>query len=719
MKRFPLFLILFGFSLFAQQNKPVAEKIAQFHQENQRFESFNLFDRNPSVEKQSEYKNLATDAVVLELNSEELQRLMNEMPETIQLSFPYKEGQLSVELFRKNILTEGFIATDQNSKEILYEPGIYYRGIVENDPTSIVAFSFFDQGIMGVASALGTGNVVIGKVKDGADYLSYTDYTLTTENSFRCGVEEIPENQGKEISFEPEMLNKNQMDPSNCVRIYYEIAYQPYLENGSDTTATLNWITGIQNNISTLYANDNVLVALNDVLIWTEEDPFVYDFSGNLDYFRNYRTAFNGDLAHLVNSPSTTSVAYLNSLCSTSRYAYSGINQYYEEVPTYSWTIMAMTHEMGHSLGSPHTHACAWNGDNTAIDGCGPEAGYDEGCDAPLPLSGTIMSYCHLVSGVGVNLANGFGLQPAALIQNMVNSKSCLGTDCVVSCIFSVIDIEFDNVTTTSADIVIEDEISDGWYYQFFPVNGSPTTWTESSSNTISMSGLQPNSYYIINVKNICTAGSINAEISRMLLTDGEYCSGDLFVDAGGQNGNYMDGVHVLEKTFYPEGNTHITLTFTVFDLEDGYDFMTIYDGENTDAPIFENGENLTGNSIPGSFVSTNLTGAITVKFVVDPYMTASGWEANIVCTPLAITDFTALQEIFVYPNPTRSNVHIESSEGIEHIKVYTILGELVKEMEGKNRQEVLLNLEDLSKGVYFLQVQIGTKVETIKLLKE
>jgi large repetitive protein len=51
-----------------------------------------------------------------------------------------------------------------------------------------------------------------------------------------------------------------------------------------------------------------------------------------------------------------------------------------------------------------------------------------------MPTSGTIMSYCHLVSGVGINFNNGFGPQPAALILNNVNNASCLAacTSCTV-----------------------------------------------------------------------------------------------------------------------------------------------------------------------------------------------------------------------------------------------------------------------------------------------
>ncbi|MBL0102917.1 MAG: fibronectin type III domain-containing protein [Bacteroidetes bacterium] len=80
---------------------------------------------------------------------------------------------------------------------------------------------------------------------------------------------------------------------------------------------------------------------------------------------------------------------------------------------------------MGHLIGSRHTHACVWNGNSTAIDGC---AGYVEGsCALPgNPSSGgTIMSYCHLTS-VGMNLSLGFGPQPGNVIRNTVLNATCL-----------------------------------------------------------------------------------------------------------------------------------------------------------------------------------------------------------------------------------------------------------------------------------------------------
>src|SRR5690606_27981320 len=249
---------------------------------------------------------------------------------------------------------------------------------------------------------------------------------------------ELIENQKMAApSYDPQTMTAKKTD--NCVRIYYEAGFGPYSLNGSSVPNTTNWVTGMHNNVSTLYANDGITVALSEIMVWTTTDPYSGTPSAILNQFRNTRTTFNGDIAQLLRNPATTSIAWVNALCTTYKYSYSGVTLSYQQVPTYSWNIEAMTHEIGHNLGSPHTHACAWNGNDTAIDGCGPASGNDEGCNAPLPTNGgTIMSYCHLVGSVGINFSLGFGPQPGALIRNTVNSKGCLGTNCVTSCALTV-----------------------------------------------------------------------------------------------------------------------------------------------------------------------------------------------------------------------------------------------------------------------------------------
>jgi len=83
---------------------------------------------------------------------------------------------------------------------------------------------------------------------------------------------------------------------------------------------------------------------------------------------------------------------------------------------------------LGHNFGSQHTHACVWNNNSTAIDGCYATEG---GCSSSVGIpsgGGTIMSYCHLTSA-GVNLSKGFGTQPGNLIRNRAYNGNCL-TNC-------------------------------------------------------------------------------------------------------------------------------------------------------------------------------------------------------------------------------------------------------------------------------------------------
>ena len=146
-------------------------------------------------------------------------------------------------------------------------------------------------------------------------------------------------------------------------------------------TQTTNWITSLHNIIGTLYSDVNIPTALSDILIWQQTDPYTGSTFDKLELFRDTRNAINGDLAHLLDTPITGGVAYINSLCQTNRYAYSGPSISYNTLPTYSWAVNVVAHEMGHSVGSPHTHACFWNGNDSAIDSCGPNNGYSEGCD--------------------------------------------------------------------------------------------------------------------------------------------------------------------------------------------------------------------------------------------------------------------------------------------------------------------------------------------------
>ncbi|KFF01584.1 M12 family metallo-peptidase [Chryseobacterium luteum] len=703
---------------FTQKLRPVAQKISEYHAEKNTFQKYNLFEVNNAPQKFSEYKRAATDITVMNIKSAELKRLIDERPEYLEISFPFEGNrQITVELYKNQIFTNSFKVVTNKGEIVKYTPGAYYIGIVKGDNTSIAAFSFFNDDVVGVASTSELGNVVLGKAKNAEDFVSYSESKLTGANPFVCGVDELKENQAKKVSFDPSVSKKAMTE--NCVRIYYEVCFKPYQNNNSNTTTTTNWLTAVHNNIAALYTNDDIKVALNEIYIWTTQDPYTGNPNTNLGNFRNNRQTFNGDLAHLINAPATTSVAYVNSLCGTYKHAYSGISQTYSNVPVYSWTIQAMTHEMGHSLGSPHTHACAWNGNNTAIDGCGPQAGYSEGCTGPIPsttVKGSIMSYCHLVSGVGISFSNGFGPQPAALIRNTVDSKPCLGTNCTTACASTITQMNVLNVTQSSANAAFTDAVSTSWKYKLTKMDETPVASGIISAQTINFSSLQPATYYKLSVGTTCS-GSGAYQRTQVFLTDASWCDGALFTDTGGQNAGYGNDETIV-KTFYPASGA-LTMTFTDFDLEEDYDFMYIYNGPSTTSPLFANGDNLTGSTAPGPFTSTHSSGAITVKFVSDPGVTENGWKASFSCNVLGIDEVNKNDNLIsIYPNPAKNMIVISSKDALRSYKIYDEAGRLVmsaSSLKG-NRQEI--NVSAILTGNYIVTVETEKQTVNKKLIK-
>lgn len=703
-------LVFFSFG-FSQDLKPVAEKVKSLRIANRMFVKYSPFTVDSSPNKKAAYLSATEGITVMKLQKTELLRINTEKPEALEMDFPFEGKNITVELVKNNFFTHDFkVNTDKGY--INYTPGVYYQGIVKGDNESLVAISFFKDDIIGVTSIKNIGNIVIGKSKNADEFVSYNDQKLKGENPFSCSADELVENQKLTApSFDPKTMTAKKTD--NCVRIYYEAGYGPYTQNGSNVTTTTNWVTSMHNNISTLYANDGITVALSEVMVWTTTDPYSGTPSNILNQFRTTRTSFNGDVAQLLRNPATTSIAWVNALCSTYKYSYSGVNFSYANVPTYSWNIEAMTHEIGHNLGSPHTHACNWNGDNTAIDGCGPASGNNEGCNGPLPTGtgGTIMSYCHLVSSVGINFANGFGPQPGALIRATVNSKGCLGTDCIASCASTITGLTLSNVTTNSATATIVDNVATSWKYKLSKMDGTVIFSGTTTNKVLQFSNLSAGTYYNIAVGTECSGPQAFA-YEQLILTDANWCSGVAFTDPGGADTNYGDS-QIITKTFYPSNsNEKLKLTFSLFDTEADYDFMNVYNGPTTGSPIFTGGTQLSGTTIPGPFTSTHSTGAITVRFISDSGATAAGWNANFECMTLATGETSATASVSISQSSVKGIFDIKSKDKILYYSVFDASGKLVKNNVKANSTDEKVDLSDFPKGTYV--VSVTTSIETV-----
>jgi hypothetical protein len=724
-----LMMLVACVGVFAQ--KGVARKVNELLLHQTDFKPVSVLAVSEGIEN-NRTRSVVEKATFAKIKMQDLTSLMAAKHQNIELEIPYDGHSIFVQLYKVNPFAEGFhIDTDQ-AKNIAYEPGLYYRGIIKGDQNSVASFTFFKDEMSGVVSGKNISNLVIGKLdKPGnvSDYIIYSDHDMKVSNHFACHTKDVM-SEGRSLSNRaPEGVTQR------CVTMYFEIDYNIYQQNGSNVTTTGNWMTARFNEVQTLYDNDDILVSLKSTYIWTVDDPYDGNTAGGEDsssdylyQFNEVRPAFDGDVGQLlgIDPGGLGGVAVtIDGLCTQNNFSYSDVNFGFETVPTFSWTIMVITHEFGHLLGSPHTHACVWNGNNTAIDNCAPVAlGEDweggECTDFNNPIipedGGTIMSYCHLVDE-GINFTFGFGDQPKTAIQTAINSSSCLSTDCISTCINAVANVQVNAVGTTATVTWTELGSATSWQVAVTPFNNNNPTWTNVTEPTYTTASLLPNTFYKFWVRPVCANGLTSPNDRHVFVTGATWCNGITITDTGGTNNDYTDNESYVRVIIPNLPNKKIELTFTEFDLETGYDYLYVYDGNTTSAPDLTDG-GIDGNVNPGPFESTAPDGSLTVRFYSDGGVTNEGYVANVAClNTLATQDFMPNIDFTYYPNPTDGLVSISSKTPIDAISVYNVAGQLLYDRK-VNALNAKVDIETFSTGTYFFKLKFGDKEANFKILK-
>ena len=424
---FICFVILYTQIGYSQHTLQPRAVIQAFKEQNQSFQIFAPFS-NQSQLRSQDYSDISSDLQVYQLDRTALRRMVAQKPERMTLQLPAGQQTLDLELFAVNPLAGSDFQLETSDGRTFSADqlsGKHYRGVIKGEEESLVALSLFEDQLTGLIASKERGNLVLTQVDDKpGEYLLYESTEMDQRRSLDCATpDSYKPYRAEELAAGTELRSAG-----NCVNVYLEVDYDVYQDKGG-VDETVGFIIGIFNEVATLYANENINLVLSKLLIWTGQSPYTDANSYEmLRQFQANRTSIDGDIGQLISYKSSGGIAIVDGLCQSRteyKLSFASISRSYRQVPTFSYTVMVVAHELGHLLGSQHTHACVWNGNSTALDGC---AGTTEGrCDVPgVPTDGgTIMSYCHITS-VGINFTKGFGTQPGNLIRNRVANASCL-----------------------------------------------------------------------------------------------------------------------------------------------------------------------------------------------------------------------------------------------------------------------------------------------------
>jgi len=403
----------------------------------------NIFQKKAAI--QQDFHSISSTYDILELNPQSLSsaRVMPGQP--VELTLPFENTDLLLDLKPVTITSPNFTVVEAAGGATRIVPHTlptFYQGKIKGADKSFASVSMFNNQVIGIMSDQ-KSNIILGAIEQNGratnQYALYRDIDLKIKSGINCFTSDTPVDATQALQV-PKSPSARVTAVGQPIEIYFECDYRFYQDKGSNVANVVNYVLSFFNSVALLYANESITVQVSQIKVWTTPDPYtgLTATDNILDAFStNMSTSsFVGDYAHFLSTrPLGGGIAWLlNNPCNSPKgnhTAVSAVNSTYSSFPTYSWTVEVVTHELGHNFGSNHTHWCGWPGG--PIDGCGPtaNAGYQEGTCAvgpiPPPNGGTIMSYCHLLGSVGINLANGFGTLPGDAIRTVIGAATCIG----------------------------------------------------------------------------------------------------------------------------------------------------------------------------------------------------------------------------------------------------------------------------------------------------
>ncbi len=644
MKNILMIMIAFLTAVSFAQTSPVKpnELIQSKRASGETFEDVDLFSVVDNQKARIQVPKGLKNYTLFSIEKDKLSSFHSKPGKTISLKIPQKGQPLELELARVQITTDDFKVVAMPSGKVVNPDRqiLHYRGVVKGHDNSLVAVSFYGNEMAGVVSAKGnTGNIVIGALENSNKMIAYSDNEISHLFEFSCEVMDSTNPKGGNKDQIEKNVSNGALAIDKCPKVFFDIDTGIVSDKGGVQGAS-DFIQAMFNQVAVIYAGEQITLKLSGMKAWEANQPF-----SNIDTYANYRrnNAFDGDLGHFVNyaANGVNGVALsIDGLCGTTGYARSSITKSFENVPAYSETIMVVAHELGHNLGSPHTQACAWNGNNTPIDGCvAPEGSCAR---PPKPAAGsnvgTIMSYCALTD-VGTNFANGFGPQPGDRVRNYISAASCVTTcggcsngDQVTVTFSNTTDCSLEYFTNNTSQFTVtagqtretsttvgtswEAKKADGTVKDTFAIACGTTTYTSSGNCTAGPTcndGIQNGDETGVDCGGSCDpCTSVTYCASNGKDISGEYISkvvlGTINNTTTGSTGGYGDYTSISTSLSKGASNTiTITPTWAGTVYDEAYSVWIDY---NQDGDFTDNGEQVWSKA---ASKDTSVSGNFTV----------------------------------------------------------------------------------------------------------
>jgi len=426
-------------------------------------------------------------AIELVLDQNVLTSIWEKEPDSLSINLPLPNGSTEVFKFTKTQISNGeFTVTTNDGKKLTGKDylGIHYQ-LMREGKKHLGGLSFRKDGLMGMISHQ-NGNYNLGEISPGRGIYVISDDSKVAFPGFDCATPDTKGDiggHGKELPIQNKSASSLTCKP---VKVAFEADFDLYTRSGNNISTATNFITGLFNIVKQVFENEQITLQIGGVFVWTSVDPYasLTNSFTILNTFANNRpvAGINGDLLHFLDcrTSSLGGIAYIGALCNPiTRHGFSSIFYSYQSLPTFSWSVFCISHELGHNFGSRHTHWCGWTlpgGGTGRIDSC--SAGEGTCGSNTKATKGTIMSYCYNTTG-GVDMNLGFGPLPGKAIRDGLSAATCISGSCLATAALKVDSaVNFDKHFTLNIAI---------------PANSGATNWQIKEGATIVLSGALAN----------------------------------------------------------------------------------------------------------------------------------------------------------------------------------------------------------------------------------